>query len=159
MSLSKIKCDCGKIAVWIYMPGYSSGSNPYLCDDCIMSDDNKLGCTCNWEHFPTDKHEYGLEPEGVENIDWMRVINPIEGYLPIITIEDGYWQQIDGRGRPYPCAEYEYSEDGFDELTIREKILDFVYGVKYSFRDLKRRYKQRFKRWWSEHICAEIPKN
>lgn len=157
MSLGKIKCDCGKMAIWIYIPGYSNGSNPYLCDDCIISDDDKLGCSCNWEHFPTEENDYGIEPVGVENVDWMRLSNDVEGCYPIITKEDGYWQQLDGRGRPYPCVEYDYSEDGFDELTFSEKVDEFIYNIKFSVRDLKRRYKQRFKRWWNDHICTEIP--
>ena len=35
-------CDCGKIAVWDYMPGYFGGGNSYSCDDCVHR-----GCSCN----------------------------------------------------------------------------------------------------------------
>jgi hypothetical protein len=40
-----------------------------------------------------------------------------------ITKEDGYWLNLDERGRPYPCVEYEYDEDGFDKYTwLGEKV-------------------------------------
>ena len=69
------KCDCGKKAVWVYMPGYSGGSNPYSCDDCIIDPDNKIGCSCNWRY---GKEQEGLPidlPEGIEG----RV--PYKGHL------------------------------------------------------------------------------
>ena len=39
--MEKEKCDCGKMATWWYMPGYSEGS-PLRCDDCVPR-----GCECN----------------------------------------------------------------------------------------------------------------
>ena len=38
------KCDCGKDAIWIYMPYNPNITNPYYCDDCVPR-----GCTCNKE--------------------------------------------------------------------------------------------------------------
>ena len=85
-------CDCGKVAVWCYMPGYSSGSSPYSCDDCVGR-----GCSCN--------HRYINEqdtPEGEEGKDW-------------IWVEDGgVWTHVDEKGREYPCAEYDYDPDGYE---------------------------------------------
>ena len=109
------KCDCGKKAVWVYMPGYSGNANPYHCDDCVVDPDNKIGCSCNWRY---SKEQEGLPvdlPEGVEGVDWAWVEHPGDEYMDKITKEDdGYWQYLDERGRPYPCAEYDYDEDGFE---------------------------------------------
>ena len=41
--MSKAKCGCGQIAVWVYMPGFSGSANPYFCDDCVSSQDD-IGC-------------------------------------------------------------------------------------------------------------------
>ena len=39
------KCDCGKKAVWLYMPSYTGPQhNDYYCDDCVPR-----GCSCNAE--------------------------------------------------------------------------------------------------------------
>ena len=109
------KCDCGNKAVWLYMPGYSGGANPYSCDDCIIDPDNKIGCSCNWRY---GKEQEGLPidlPEGIEGKDWAWVEHPGDEYMDKITKEDDrYWQYLDERGRPYPCAEYDYDEDGFE---------------------------------------------
>lgn len=92
-------CDCGKMAVWLYMPGYSKGGNPFSCDDCIISEGNKNGCSCNWS--------YGDLPEGIEGKDWRWV----EGEdIP----KETHFIYLDERGRPFPCCEYEYDEEGFD---------------------------------------------
>ena len=92
-------CDCGKVAIWCYMPGYSSGS-PYSCDDCVHR-----GCTCNHRYSelniynsPSDDPDL---PEGEENIDWK-------------WIKEGVWTYIDDKGREYPCAEYDYEPDGYE---------------------------------------------
>lgn len=109
------KCDCGKKAVWVYTPGYSGGANPYSCDDCIIDPDNKIGCSCNWRYAGEQE---GLPidlPEGVEGKDWVWVEHPGDDYITKITKEDDkLWQYLDERGRPYPCAEYWYDEDGFE---------------------------------------------
>ena len=155
--MSKHKCGCGAMAQWIYMPGYSGGGNSFSCDDCVMPEDDKLGCSCNWrvslkqEGFPTD------EPEGIENVDWKRVTNEDDTYNPIITLEDGYWQFVDERGRPYPCAEYDYSEDGFDTPTLYERVYYFLYDIKSSFKRKKNTLKKTFNKWWEKHICSEDP--
>jgi hypothetical protein len=98
--MEKIKCDCGKDAVWCYMPGYASGENSYSCDDCVGR-----GCTCNMYSRN--------EPEGGEGVDWQWVVE--EGYEP-----ETYWQNIDEKGRVYPCCEYDYEEEGFDEEDFKE---------------------------------------
>ena len=98
-------CDCGKIAVWCYLPGYSDGGNPNSCDDCVPR-----GCECNHRHVdpnayhpPLDKPDLPTEQDGIEGKDWK--------WLD----EDAEWTQIDGKGREYPCCEYTYSEDGWDK--------------------------------------------
>lgn len=87
-------CDCGKIAVFCYMPGYSSGNSPYFCDDCVHR-----GCSCNHKYI---NEEYLNNPEGEEGIDWK-------------WIEEGLiWAYIDEKGREYPCAEYDCDPDGYE---------------------------------------------
>lgn len=112
--MEKHKCDCGKEAVWCYMPGFRDNSNPFFCDDCVISPENKIGCSCNWrfakeqEGLPTDL------PEGEEGKDWIWVEFKGDEHTPPITKEDGYWTELDERGRPYPCVEYWYDEEGFE---------------------------------------------
>ena len=96
--MQKEICDCKKEATWCYMPGYSENQNPYWCDDCVPR-----GCTCNMYSI---KEEYRNKPEGEEGVDWQWVEE--EGYEP-----NTYWQNIDEKGRAYPCCEYDYEEEGF----------------------------------------------
>ena len=96
--MAKLYCiTCkSKQAVWIYMPG---GEDIYYCDDCISSPEDQGGCSCNWRHIDDE------QPEGFENKDW-RWINK----------SNGSWMYLDDRGRPNPCCEFEYDEQGFDIL-------------------------------------------
>jgi len=106
------KCDCGKTAVYTYMPASDSSENPYYCDDCI-SDENNDGCSCNWHWIGTnasveDAWEIEL-PEGVEGKDWRWVNDKKE-----------YWISLDDRGRPYPCCEFDYDENGYEKRRSLE---------------------------------------
>ena len=87
-------CDCGKVAVWVYLPGYSSGENPNHCDDCVPR-----GCTCNYHSI---QEEYDDQPEGVEGVDYK-------------WISETIWTNIDDQGREYPCVEYDYDEEGWED--------------------------------------------
>ena len=95
-------CDCGKLANWCYMPGYSSGESPYSCDDCVPR-----GCDCNHMYCRSDDSydpplEHEQRPEGVEGVDFK-------------WIKDGkIWANIDDKGREYPCAEYDWDPDGYE---------------------------------------------
>lgn len=80
-------CDCGKVAVWLYSPGYSGGGNPYHCDDCVHR-----GCDCNHRYEEPEKEDY-----------------------PIKWIDDKTWCCLDEKGREYPCVEYWYDGEGFDK--------------------------------------------
>ena len=101
--MNKELCECGKMAVWCYEPGYSNGDSPYFCDDCVHH-----GCTCNWDFV----NEFGY-PEGIEDIDWKWITHP--GNEHMNKIEKGEcWTYIDEQGREYPCCEYGYDENGFD---------------------------------------------
>jgi hypothetical protein len=82
----------------------------YLCDNCISSSDSDYkGCSCNWNYIDVNAYYPPLDnpelPEGEEGINWKWVEKDI------------CWQNIDEKGRPYPCCEYEYSEFGWDEST------------------------------------------
>jgi hypothetical protein len=85
-------CSCGNIAVWVYLPGFSSGDNPYFCDDCV-----NRGCMCNYRFI--DEEEL---PNGDEGKDW-------------IWVEvDVAWVFLDEKQREYPCMEFDYEPDGFE---------------------------------------------
>lgn len=108
--MEKHKCDCGKIAVWWYMPS----NDMYFCDDCVISESDKIGCSCNWRY---SKEQEGLPsdvPEGIEGKDWSWIEMDETSEMSKITKEDGYWINLDDRGRPLPCVEYDYDEDGYD---------------------------------------------
>jgi len=90
------KCDkCDNTAVWSYMPGISA-----YCDKCVPR-----GCECNHRHVDPNGYHPPLDepdlPQGIENVEWK-------------WIEDGVWTHIDEEGREYPCAEYMYDENGFE---------------------------------------------
>lgn len=105
----KFACDCGKIAKWVYMPGFSSGDNDYFCEDCVPR-----GCSCNHELFP------GVEIH--DNID-IGQLPPENGKYKIIE-ENKYWCHVDEQGREYPCVEFSFDEDGYDfhkEYLIENK--------------------------------------
>ena len=90
-------CTCGKRAVWCYLPGYSSGSSPYFCDECVHR-----GCSCNHRYVKDKLFKEGDIPEGEEGKDW-------------IWVEEGsVWTSIDDKGREWPCAEYDYDPDGYE---------------------------------------------
>lgn len=94
-------CECGKIATWVYMPGFPNGDSPFFCDDCVHR-----GCQCNHRYVDVNAYNPPLDepelPDGVENVDWKWIeTNKI-------------WEYIDEMGREWPCVEYDYDEKGFD---------------------------------------------
>lgn len=141
--MAKEKCECGKLAVWSYMPGKGK-----YCDDCISSPDD-MGCSCNFNY---SHGEYAEQPEGIEGKDWRWVTHEGNDYWRKMTKEDGIWQSLDDRGRPHPCAEYMYDEEGFDKLTLWDHIA-FPIRMKYF------ETKWAIKRWWRKHIIDEAPDN
>jgi hypothetical protein len=109
----KYKCECGKMAVWIYAPA-SKDEYPYYCDDCVVSDDNEIGCSCMW-HYSKDQEGLPLDlPEGIEGKDWKWIEYEGDDYMGKITKEEGFWIYLDSKGKPNPCVEYWYDKDGFD---------------------------------------------
>lgn len=98
--MKKELCDCGKLAVWLYMPGFSSGDSPFFCDDCVPR-----GCSCNHHYVSVDAYIPPLDSPEL----------PTEEDHPIKWIEDDkVWCHVDEQGREYPCCEYEYDEEGFE---------------------------------------------
>jgi hypothetical protein len=82
----KLKCACGKLAVWIYMPA----EHEYVCcDDCVPR-----GCVCN------DNDVNNETPDGTEGKDWRWLL------------KDKIWRELDGTGRDMPCCEFWYKEEG-----------------------------------------------
>ena len=102
-------CDCGKLATWCYMPGYSSGCSPYFCDDCVPR-----GCECNHRYCKLETTQPFEDitdlPEGEENVNWK-------------WVEEGkIWTHIDEDGREYPCAEYDWDPDGYEREINPHKL-------------------------------------
>lgn len=107
--MAKRLCDCGSVAQWLYMPSSERNFNPYVCDDCISSVDDQ-GCSCNWYYTDVNAYHPPLDnpelPEGVEGKDWC--------WVPSHK-DQGAWQYLDEKGRPYPCCEYWYNDEGFEK--------------------------------------------
>jgi hypothetical protein len=61
--------------------------NSYYCDNCVPR-----GCSCNYHH---------------------NELPDIEDY-PFKWVDDNTWVRVDEQGREYPCVEYDYDCDGFD---------------------------------------------
>jgi hypothetical protein len=89
--MTKELCKCGKVSVWVYLPGYSSGDTPYSCDDCVPR-----GCECNYAYLDE------IKPLWEENVDWKWIEKDVR------------WTALDTKQREYPCAEYEFDPDGFE---------------------------------------------
>lgn len=94
-----IKCNCGKLAVWLYMP--TGEGDRYYCEDCVPR-----GCYCNHEYVDT-MEAYGIDEgknlpdEKVSNWKW---------------IEEGkIWCRLDGSNRELPCCEFFYDDLGFED--------------------------------------------
>jgi hypothetical protein len=96
-------CDCGKIAVWCYLPGYSEGGNPNSCDDCVPR-----GCDCSNHHLDNEYERRPDVTDGVEGKDWKWLDEDVE------------WTHIDEKGREYPCCEYIYSGNGWEKEEHEE---------------------------------------
>jgi len=101
MSNEKELCDCGKVAVWCYAPGFDDDSNPYVCDDCVGR-----GCTCNYHYVRNDSRGHQTDNQEM----------PTKEDEPIKWIEEGkIWCHLDEKGREFPCCEYDYDENGYDK--------------------------------------------
>ena len=91
----KIKCKCGKIATWYYMPAEEEWA---CCDNCVPR-----GCSC-WEwHDKKFNSEIYEEPEGIEGKDWEWIDKRVS------------WRELDGEGKQIPCCEWWYKEEGWDD--------------------------------------------
>jgi hypothetical protein len=95
-------CECGKMSVWCYLPGYRDGSSPYSCEDCV-----NRGCDCNHRYVDPNSYHPPLDepdlPDGEEGVDWTWVDEDKKA-----------WAYIDEKGRQYPCCEYHHDPEGFD---------------------------------------------
>lgn len=84
------------------MPGSSNGE-PFYCEECVPR-----GCTCNvyaLKEFPDDIPEDNV-------IFWDK---DMENCTNIRTDNSFYYETLDETGKRYPCCEYWYDEDGWDD--------------------------------------------
>ena len=106
---NKQKCDCGKLAVWLYCPAREH-DHPFYCDDCVIEKD-VIPCSCEWR---TVDGEHAEQPEGVEGIDW-KWIDVEKAKLIGYDVEiEEWWYQLQPNGKPWPCCEYNKYEEGFE---------------------------------------------
>jgi hypothetical protein len=96
--MTKELCECGKLAVWVYSPGFSVKAHPYFCDDCVSR-----GCMCNYRYI---EDEF---PEGEEGKDW-------------IWVDDDTFVNLDEKQREYPCVEFDWEPDGFEREINPHKL-------------------------------------
>lgn len=99
--MAKVKCNiCNKeIATWLYMP-----SGDCYCDNCVPR-----GCSCNVYSFT----EFPLEKE--ENRNYIYWNSDLTKYTKELTTDSAYYEIVDEKYRRFPCCEYDYDENGFDE--------------------------------------------
>lgn len=74
----KIKCKCGKVAVWMYAP---NDSDSYCCEECVPR-----GCSCMQE--PIDGNR-----ENKKESNWKREKDQLGREIPCIEWDyekDGY---------------------------------------------------------------------
>ena len=111
--MEKELCKCGKMAVWIYMPGYSKGQSPFHCDDCVPR-----GCACEmWSLKEMTPEEYYKDSPDFDK-SWVKYL---DGEY------EGYWVPVDDMGRKWPCCEYHYDEEGFDLETNGIDVIEQMY--------------------------------
>lgn len=95
---NKELCDCGKVAVWCYMPGRDDG---VFCDDCVSR-----GCSCNYRYVDVNSYDTQLNESEI----------PTDEDYPIKWIEkDKIWCHVDENGLEFPCCEFMYDENGWDK--------------------------------------------
>jgi hypothetical protein len=111
--MEKHKCDCGAEAVWCYLPGFKD-TNDYSCDDCVITEDNKIGCSCNWNYGKEQDDLPADLPKGIEGVDWKWITHEGDDYISKITLDEKIWIYLDAKGRPNPCVEWDYSKEGFE---------------------------------------------
>ena len=118
--------DCQNDAKWLYMPGYSSGCSPFVCDEHVSR-----GCSCNTHSVNEEYRDLPSENE-IEGVDWEWLKIGDDRVEFLIENEKEYWWSLDN-GRPYPCSEYEWSESGFvtEEYTkwLEERCKEIGYNL------------------------------
>jgi len=99
----KIKCDVCKenMAVWLYMPSSTREDN-FFCEECVPR-----GCSCGREYLDMEDYD-NTPPEDKTLWKWIEV--------------DKIWAGVDEKGREWPCCEYSYDDNGFDEIGYDDII-------------------------------------
>ena len=96
------RCDCGKLGTWMYIPfGW------VVCDECI---DNHRGCSCNVRHVDQEA------PPNTNMNGWKWLI------------ENETWTPLDQNGKEYPCIEFDYQEDGYEDDICGIDVIERLFG-------------------------------
>lgn len=144
---------CNNIATWCYMPSESF----YICDDHV-----NRGCSCNTYSI---KEEYRNLPEDSEiegkDWEWLKVDDQNSDYE--IKEEKTYWRYLDEKGRPYPCCEYDSSENGYIteeyEKYLEYKCKEMGYNLLEDEIVLNQNwFKETGEYFWSDELIEKIEK-
>jgi hypothetical protein len=103
-------CECGKIAVWIYMPRAE-----FYCDDCVSR-----GCDCQLDH----EDDFCLR--GVETLDdYNNFLKGLrDGTNPLVEKH-----AKDEQGRLLPCVEFMYDANGFECGSSGVDVLNKMFNI------------------------------
>ena len=117
--MEKVICKCGNVAVWCYLP-----TDACYCDECVPR-----GCDCNIYNITEfelsndiDLQDYIFYKESDIIAHMNSEITHDELFKRGIKCDDNtkdminrfkYYEMLD-KGRPFPCCEFIYEEDGWD---------------------------------------------
>lgn len=136
----KFKCKCGELATWTYMPSNDGlDEDNYYCDNCVPR-----GCSCNNESVCYHDEENDIEEleimvsnfkqdilensrnfkllnffsknhdSNYEEIKDKKLIKVLINNLSNEQIRHLELIPLDENGREFPCCEYWYNKDGWD---------------------------------------------
>lgn len=126
-------CYCDNTATWILSSGHDITKDLY-CDSCVPK-----GCSCNNEYFDREEDaasrdvqvNYLLSHRRIKVLNYANAIHNKGDHLEEITdinlIKSMFYNftdeqtthleiiPLDENSEEFPCCEFDYSENGFDE--------------------------------------------
>lgn len=80
----------------------------FFCENCVPR-----GCNCNVYHI--NEFPFNCDP----SLNYIFWDEQLEKYIKKHTNKTVYYEIVDEKWRRYPCCEYDYSEDGYDEEDFK----------------------------------------